>query len=448
MMVGMWTWMRKLRLSYWTVVVWAFAYFGYLCTHRLDLDYGWHYRSGQYILAHGVPRHDIFSYTASNFGWVNHEWLNDVFMFLVARHWGYDALGVIMAALWAASMVLSVKSRRLGWTAAGLALGALLLYVGVRPVTWTVLGLAVVLRVLDSRRPKYWLLVPAFALWANLHAGFALGLAMVALKAALDRSWKTAGWGLVMAAATLANPFGFGVYVELFRTMSDGMLASRIVEWGPLAMNYAVAPYLLTVIVLLVMEQGWGFGRVRAAGLVLATLWTNRQLPLMVVGTLDLLNHRLEQGLAAAELAWVRVALGLLVGVAFPLAVLQWPPRTNGGISLQQPVQALRQLKARPCQGHIFNDYNYGGFMIWALPAVPMYIDGRMPSWRGPQGSYLDRYVQVLKGGAVTDEEFARFNVQCAVLSRYDDRLIAHLKRLPGWRLALKAEGSELWRRD
>jgi hypothetical protein len=238
--------------------------------------------------------------------------------------------------------------------------------------------------------------------------------------------------------------------------MSDGKLASRIVEWGPLALNYAVTPYLLAVIVILILLRGWGFDRLRGTGLVLAALWTNRQLPLMVVGTLGMVNEHVERGWNEAErlfegrplFRWARIGIALVAGVIFPLAVLQWPPRVNGGVNLHQPVLALRQLQAQPCRGHIFNDYNFGGFMIWAMPGVPVYIDGRMPSWRGPHGPYLDRYVAVLKGGAAADQEFARYNVQCALLSRYDDKLIRHLSRAPGWRLALKAEGTELWRRD
>jgi hypothetical protein len=456
MMVGMWKWLRKLRVNAWAPAAWVFTYIAYLCSQRVDLDFGWHYRSGEYILAHGVPRYDIFTYTARDFAWINHEWLSDAFMYWVAHHLGYDALAVLMAAAWAAALIIAVKTRRLGWIAAGLALSALVLYVGVRPVAWTVLGLALVLKTLEGKRQHYWVMVPLFALGANLHAGFALGLAMVALKAGLDRSRWLGVWGLAAAVATLVNPYGYGVYVELWRTMSDGKLSSRIVEWGPLALNYTVTPYVVAVIVILMLMQGWGFVRIRGAALVLAALWTNRQLPLMVVGTLGVVSGQIERGLRSLDsllvgrraYKWMRLVVPLAVGVLFPVAVLLWPPHKNGGVNLQQPVVALRQLKAHPCRGHIFNDYNFGGFIIWALPGVPDYIDGRMPSWRGPQGSYMDRYVEVLKGGAITDQEFTKYNIQCAVLSRYDDKLSRHVGRQAGWRLAVKAGGTELWRRD
>ncbi len=448
MMVGMWLWLCKLARSRWWPSVWAFAYIAYLCTHRLDPDFGWHFRSGQYILAHGVPHHDVFTYTAKGFVWINHEWLNDVFVYAVAHHLGYAALGLFEAGLWTLALVLAVWPRRIGWAAVGLALGALLTYLAVRPEVWTALGLALLIRLIEAKRPRYWLLVPLFGLWANLHAGFALGLGLVALKAILDRSRRLALWGLAAAAATLVNPYGFGVYVELWRTMSDGALGSRIVEWGPLAVNYAVAPYVVTLVVVLIVARGWTFVRVRGVVLLAAALWASRQLPLAVVGTLGLINESIERALACMENRLFRATAAILAGVAFSFAVLVWPPAVNNGMSLAQPVAVFRALKAAPCRGHVFNDYNYGGFMIWVLPGVPDYIDGRMPSWRGPQGSYLDRYLEVLQGGAVSDAEFARYNVQCAVLSEYDTKLSAHLSRQPGWRLVLSAQDAELWRRD
>ena len=53
----------------------------WVSSHRQDADFGWHYRSGEYIVAHGVPAHDTFTYTAPDFPWINHEWLHDVMVY-------------------------------------------------------------------------------------------------------------------------------------------------------------------------------------------------------------------------------------------------------------------------------------------------------------------------------------------------------------------------------
>src|SRR5205807_608995 len=53
----------------------------------LDPDMWWHLRTGEFIWQHGIPRHDIFSFTVPDHDWVTHEWLTDVLM------WGIDTLG-------------------------------------------------------------------------------------------------------------------------------------------------------------------------------------------------------------------------------------------------------------------------------------------------------------------------------------------------------------------
>jgi hypothetical protein len=77
-----------------------------------------------------------------------------------------------------------------------------------------------------------------------------------------------------------------------------------------------------------------------------------------------------------------------------------------------------------------------------------VYIDGRMPSWSGPRGRYLYLFVRVLDEGKFADEEFARYNIRCALIPKYDKKLSAHLRTKPGWRLELTADDAQLWRSD
>src|SRR5262245_23781241 len=44
----------------------------------LDPDMWWHLRTGQLICEHGIPRHDVFSFTATDHTWITHEWLSEV----------------------------------------------------------------------------------------------------------------------------------------------------------------------------------------------------------------------------------------------------------------------------------------------------------------------------------------------------------------------------------
>src|SRR6266568_6224622 len=80
----------------------VFCLFWIICWGRLDLDFGWHLQAGNYIRQHGVPSHDIFTYTANTFRWADHEWGNDVFVSFIYQHFGFVGLTTIYAAIWTA----------------------------------------------------------------------------------------------------------------------------------------------------------------------------------------------------------------------------------------------------------------------------------------------------------------------------------------------------------
>jgi hypothetical protein len=293
--------------------------------------------------------------------------------------------------------------------------------------------------------------------WANLHAGFAAGLAIVALKIIVERSKPLMLWGGIALLSTLVNPYGYGLYAELWRTLSDSKLSSSITEWAPLSLNLDVAPYVVIVIVVLVAWRGWSFLRLVGIALCGAAIWSNRNMSLLVVGSAGFVSSYLGQieatlksivvrGESLFRAGWFNASLCLGVGVLFPIALLLYPPALPGSLTLEVPSNAIASLRSQPCRGHLFNDYNYGGIIIWQLPGVPDYIDGRMPSWEGPRGSYLALYNRVLRGGSFAQAEFARYNIQCVLISKYDSSLSGWLSAQSDWHMTLDSQEAQLWR--
>ena len=58
----------------------VFALFGWAVgvSGLSDNSFFWHLRTGEYILDHGIPHHDVFSYTAPGTKWVAQSWLAEV----------------------------------------------------------------------------------------------------------------------------------------------------------------------------------------------------------------------------------------------------------------------------------------------------------------------------------------------------------------------------------
>jgi hypothetical protein len=146
---------------------------------------------------------DPFASTTAGVFWVNHAWLSDVVLYELYELGGGRLLVVtkcvlvtLLAALFFGFRRKGTRAGILAFAAAGavLALGPWLL---LQPTLLSLLGVALTLYLLerpslleDSRagraRAQRWLLVPLFALWANLDAWFLLGPVLVGLYALGD----------------------------------------------------------------------------------------------------------------------------------------------------------------------------------------------------------------------------------------------------------------------
>jgi tetratricopeptide (TPR) repeat protein len=144
---------------------------------------------------------DPFASTTAGVYWVNHSWLSDAVLYALYEIGDGAALAIAKASLVAALAGLFFCFRRrrtrtglvaLAAAAAVLALGPWLL---LQPALASLLGTALTLYLLErpdlvetSRveraRSLRWLLVPLFALWANLDGWFLLGPVLVGLYAA------------------------------------------------------------------------------------------------------------------------------------------------------------------------------------------------------------------------------------------------------------------------
>src|SRR5947209_7185290 len=159
-----------------------------------DPDFWWHLRTGRFILeTHAVPHADIFSSTFAGREWVAHEWLSEVLMYAVHSAFGYAGLVVcfslvISAAMWLAYKRCAARAGHIYVAGFALLLGALAASPtwGVRPQMFSFLFASLFLAILNDyvnreNHRRACLLVPLTVLWVNMHAGFAMGLAFIAL---------------------------------------------------------------------------------------------------------------------------------------------------------------------------------------------------------------------------------------------------------------------------
>lgn len=405
---------------------------------RLDPDFGWHLQSGRDILAHGIPAHDIFTYTAADFPWINHEWLSDVIIVGTYGAGGFAGVMALFAAIWTVALVL--VSRSGGWTVAAVGAAAVMELITARPNAWTALFLALLL--LALRRKLYWPLVPLFGLWANLHGGFVIGLLVVLVAAVHDRRYIG-----VLAACVLAsfiNPYGPRLYVEIWRTLADPSLRYNVEEWRPMAIG-ALSGLYIVIFLAVGSAVGW---RKRIffvpAMLLVSAVSSIRQFPLFVVaslGVVDMGYERLKLFLNVKP-GWRAYLLPLLAVVLLAVPVSKIIRHPDN----QSPVAEVDQLAANPCRGNLFNDYDFGGYLIWKLPQTKIYVDGRMPSWRYNGEDYLSNWKRDLTDAHARSRDFGRFNIGCVLIRPKRAQLVSELKR-DGWKVTSMDPDAVLLRR-
>jgi hypothetical protein len=187
---------------------------------------------GRFIVAHGIPHVDTISVAGQGRDWIDQQWLAQVVMYGLWKVVGHAGPGFLLALLLAAAYGLLTRlCILLGAPPQRAARWALLAFLGsvgyaaIRAEMFSYPAFVLTLIVLahDVRRrefelPFLWVLA-VLAVWANLHGGVVLGVALVAfycgaravsaLLGGLPRSaFSYAGSAAAAVACLFATPYG------------------------------------------------------------------------------------------------------------------------------------------------------------------------------------------------------------------------------------------------
>jgi hypothetical protein len=443
-----------------------------------DPDFWWLLRAGRYMVeTRSFPTTDPFSGTAQGSEWLNHAWGFELILYGVYALAGTTGVILLQGLLAALSFgVLYGLLRREGvgegWTIGLLSLGALATYGfwAPRPQLVTFLMLALFVRILADyqagRADRLWWLPVLTALWANLHAGFLSGPGLVALCAGgeflgwvlgdetgraggLGRARRLAAWFVASVLASLANPFYYHSLLFPFRVMADQPSQARILEWMSPPFGH---PQVLVLELMLGLMLVLALGTARPVPwrdlavlvpLVHMGLQAARNTPLLVIvatpilgraiascawahwGSLPVLGRRV---VAVGALGLVASSCSLVAGSRQPARI--WDAfRPAFGVAETVPAGAIELLRREGRRGTLWNEYGWGGYLIWHLyPELRVSIDGRMAVY-GPERFAEHLTVAELKPG--WPEALARLAPEAAIV-RSGSSLVSAL-RASGW---------------
>src|SRR5271170_4664791 len=458
-----------LRTNHIFLAVLSMGLFAMAARNVTDPDVWWHLKTGEYIAEHkSVPHTDPFSYTRAGQPWVAHEWLTELLLYELQRSAGFGGLILIFAAILCATFfflylrcgtapyIAGVATLFAAWATAPVW--------GVRPQVVSLLLTSIWLLILErsERHPNLlWWTLPLTLLWVNLHAGFALGLALSALFLIgefIERRFGsfpqqstprlgTAAFVLLLNLLLVPlNPNGLRLFSYPIETLRSAAMQNYIAEWASPNFHRAEYwPFLLIVLGTFAMLS-WSHLPVRPRDLILllvglyAGLASIRMTPLFVLIAVPLIARRLgnwprrsSRQHERASRTWLNAAIALAMAVFACVRIAQVIQRQPQAETRQFPSRAVAFLRAHPPSGPIFNHYDWGGYLIWRLyPSTRVFIDGRADLY-GQQ--LLDQFAEAYQFKGAWQQTLERWGI-ATVLVPADSALATGLRSAPGWTVA------------
>ncbi len=448
------------------------AFFGAVST-RLpvgDSDVFWHLVLGRQALQGYIALPEALSslsWTALQFGGSSDQWFGQTLLALAfdADGWrGIVALRAITIALLVGLIVYACvrerPTRPLGAVLAALPAILLSRFVWTeRPELFGVVCFALLIVLLrpareGNVRAMYWI-PPLILVWANLHGSFALGAVLVVLVAIdgaigqpkLRRIYAAMAIGSVIA--TLLTP----AHLEVWTAPGFHLLhpPREIQEWSvPDVTTLPGAIFALAIFATLVTAL---FARTRSPrdGVVLipvlfVSLIATRQMPLFAIAAAPYVAaHGGEAMSEIAQLLRIRVpalarvgrqpgrmADAIVLALAAVALALSAATGTDAPALSGYPVGALPALRVGP---GLLNQYDWGGYLIWAAPKTPVFVDGRLIPYLG---SVLDDYATVVEVHPGWRDVIARRGIR-QILVRPTDPVAVRARDL-GWPIRVASD--------
>lgn len=360
-----------------------------------------------------VPWGDNFAYTPTLYPVVHHEWGAGVIAYLLASAFGGAGIVALKLALTAALAALVVLiARRRGASLEVFAflapLGILLVDEGfatVRAQMYSMTLTAGLAWCLDRDREgrrlwiPFWLVL--YTAWVNLHAGFLVGVGLLAADA-MGRMWRGQkslhlfGVGLAMSMLVAVNPYGLEYYRYLVRAVT--LDRPHVAEWAPLWNNpgefvlFAAAAGLAAYAARCTgVRNAVGIEMLLAAAaesllharmtVFFAILWTSfvpGWIEKTPVGAAIRGIVREKRALVAVVFAAILAASLARVASARPW-ILRVPSEPTGEPGVPYyPVGAATFLAERGFRGNLMTPFDWGGYLSYKLgPDVKVSLDGR-----------------------------------------------------------------------
>ncbi|MGC1872908.1 MAG: hypothetical protein WA700_18265 [Acidobacteriaceae bacterium] len=434
-----------------------------------DPDIGWHLRNAQIQLQrHAFLHQDLYSFTTAGKPWMDHEWLSEIPYYLAWRAFG--SRGIFLVTVVAIEIillgVLGLAYLESGSIKAAFVVGFAAMFLasvsfGPRTLLFGWMFLVLELGLLaEFRRGRdfLWVLPFVFLLWINAHGSWIIGLvvlAVVGLSGCVEGTcgsieatrWtrpqtRKLAWVLLLSTLALfVNPYGWRLVLYPFDLAFHQKLnIASVDEWRSLDFHSPRGKIVLgimagAVLLQLVRRRGWRLDEVLFLLIgTYAALTYSRFLFLAAILIVPLMAKDLASAMpyyAERDKPWLNATI--MLG-AFVTVVLLFPSNRrliDCGSAIYPDAAAQKYLQNFQPRGNVFNDYLWGGYLIWNVRQVPVFIDSRMDVFErnGVLADYLHA-IRIEDSLQILD----KYSIQYVLFENH--RPLSYLlQRTPGWKV-------------
>jgi hypothetical protein len=448
-----------------------------------DPDMWWHMKIGEMIwTTHVIPKIDTFSYTTNHHVYIAHEWLSQLTIYGAYRLGSYTGLMLWLCIATSALLIAGYGLCSLYSRNSKVAFfGAIVLWLfatsglAIRPqmVGYLLLIFELLLIHLGRTRSPNWFfcLPPLFCLWINCHGSFLFGMAVAFIflfssffefqaGSLVARRWdkRTSRMfayavGLSLAALWVCPSGMQQILYPINMMWQQPVAASQIAEWQPLELTGVRGIAFLGVVgfisLIVIVRRSDLF--LHELLLLAAASWVSvgHRRMIFVFGILaaPILSRLLSDSWETYDSDKDKPLVNALFILGSLLAVcMTFPNRQSlsDQVDKESPVRAVDFIKSRHLSGPILNDFEYGGYLIWAAPEHPVFVDGRADvfDWTGVLGQFGSWATLQSNPRDLLD----RYRVTFCLLTKHSP-MVKVLPLLAEWKMAYSDQNSVIFMR-
>jgi hypothetical protein len=251
-----------------------------------------------------------------------------------------------------------------------------------------------------------WLLPPLFVVWANVHIQFSHGLfllGLATLEPLIDKIFPLSPPGraakptpfsqllkvlIACIVATLVTPYHLQIYSTLINFIQQTGFFQVIAEALPLPFRDPYSWIVLFSTLAAAFSLGWQrdvhpFPLLTLITGILISFRGRRDVWFVVIVAMPIIANVRPTPYPIQRFLLTKLRVALVTGaLIIALIVIGWKRNISEAhlesvVAQYYPAAAAAVVEERGYQGPLYNEFGWGGYLIWRLRSIPISIDNR-----------------------------------------------------------------------